>query len=66
MKWREPGIAKMASPSVLVIPPMVIHTSRNIGDQPGRPIDVFAPPRVDFSLREGVVANAADYPMSPS
>lgn len=61
--WREDEHVEMASPSVLVIPPSVIHTSRNIGDQPGRLIDVFAPPRLDFSLREGVVANAEDYPM---
>ncbi len=63
--WREDEAVEMASPSVLVIPPTVIHTSRNIGDAPGRLIDVFAPPRVDFSKREGLVANAADYPMPP-
>ena len=61
--WREDEAVEMASPSVLVIPPTVIHTSRNVGAEPGRLIDVFAPPRVDFSLREGVVANAAEYPM---
>jgi mannose-6-phosphate isomerase-like protein (cupin superfamily) len=61
--WREDEHVEMASPSVLVIPPTVIHTSRNIGDQPGRLIDVFAPPRVDFSLRDGVVVNAEEYPM---
>jgi hypothetical protein len=60
--WREDEHVEMASPSVLVIPPTVVHTSRNIGDQPGRLIDVFAPPRMDFSVR-GVVANAEDYPM---
>jgi len=64
--WRDDEHLEMASPSVLVIPPTVIHTSRNIGDQPGRLIDVFAPPRVDFSLREGLVANASDYPMPES
>jgi mannose-6-phosphate isomerase-like protein (cupin superfamily) len=62
-EWREDEHIEMASPSVLVIPPTVVHTSRNIGDQPGRLIDVFAPPRMDFSLREGVVANADEYPM---
>lgn len=61
--WREDEHVEMASPSVLVIPPTVVHTSRNIGDEPGRLIDVFAPPRVDFSLRDGVVANADEYPM---
>jgi hypothetical protein len=61
--WREDEHVEMGSPSVLVIPPTVVHTSRNIGDQPGRLIDVFAPPRVDFSLRADVVANADEYPM---
>jgi mannose-6-phosphate isomerase-like protein (cupin superfamily) len=61
--WRDDEHVEMASPSVLVIPPTVIHTSRNIGDEPGRLIDVFAPPRMDFSKREGLVANADEYPM---
>ncbi|MEI9927481.1 MAG: hypothetical protein WDN44_06980 [Sphingomonas sp.] len=61
--WRADEAVEMDSPSVLVIPPTVIHTSRNIGDRPGRLIDVFAPPRLDFSRREGLVANADDYPM---
>jgi hypothetical protein len=61
--WREDEHIEMASPSVLVIPPTIVHTSRNIGDQPGRLIDVFAPPRMDFSMRTGVVANADEYPM---
>lgn len=61
--WREDEAVEMASPSVLVIPPTVIHTSRNIGEEPGRLIDVFAPPRMDFSKREGLVANADEYPM---
>lgn len=61
--WREDEAVEMDSPSVLVIPPNVIHTSRNIGTDPGRLIDVFAPPRVDFSKREGLVANADEYPM---
>ncbi|RYE03826.1 MAG: hypothetical protein EOP61_03065 [Sphingomonadales bacterium] len=63
--WRDDEHVEMASPSVLVIPPTVIHTSRNIGDEPGRLIDVFAPPRMDFSRREGLVANADEYPMPP-
>lgn len=62
-QWREDDAVEMASPSVLVIPPQVIHTSRNVGPDAGRLIDIFAPPRVDFSLREGVVVNADEYPM---
>lgn len=61
--WREDEAVEMASPSLLAIPPNVIHTSRNIGAEPGRLIDVFAPPRMDFSKREGLVANASEYPL---
>ena len=64
--WREDDAVEMGSPSVLVIPPTVIHTSRNIGPDAGRLIDVFSPPRVDFSLRDGVVRNAGEYPMPAS
>jgi hypothetical protein len=45
-----------------VSPPNVVHTSRNIGG-PGWLIDVFAPPRVDFSTKPGLVCNADEYPM---
>lgn len=62
-QWREDQAVELGSPSVLVIPPNVIHTSRNVGPEPGRLIDVFAPPRMDFSKREGLVANADEYPM---
>jgi len=61
--WREDQHIELQSPSMVVITPTTIHTSRNIGDEPGWLIDVFAPPRMDFSKREGVVANAAEYPM---
>ncbi len=61
--WREDRHLEMRSPSVLIIPPTVIHTSRNVGDEPGRLVDVFAPPRMDFSRRAGLVANAEEYPM---
>ncbi len=62
-QWREDEAVEMASPSILIIPPHVIHTSRNVGTDPGRLIDIFAPPRLDFSLRQGLVANAEEYPM---
>ncbi|PZU08027.1 hypothetical protein [Sphingomonas sp.] len=61
-EWRADEAVRMDSPSILIIPPTVIHTSRNVGEAPGLLIDVFAPPRADFSRREGLVANAADYP----
>ena len=61
--WQEDQAVQMGSPSLLVVPPKVIHPSRNI-DAPGVLLDIFAPPRWDFS-RKGQVCNAADYPMPP-
>ena len=59
--WEEDAAEQMGSPSLLVVPPKVIHTSRNI-DAPGVLVDIFAPPRWDFS-RKGVVCNGDEYPM---
>lgn len=61
--WREDEHVEIGSPSVMVIPPKVIHTSCNIGTQPGWLVDIFAPPRMDFSLTPGMVCNADEYPM---
>lgn len=60
--WKEDQHAEMASPSVLVIPPKVIHTSRNINGA-GWLIDIFSPPRLDFSAKPGLVCNADEYPL---
>ena len=60
--WKEDHHAEMASPSVLVIPPKVIHTSRNINGA-GWLIDIFSPPRLDFSAKPGLVCNADEYPL---
>lgn len=51
------------SPSVLVVPPRVVHTTHDVGEGTTWLIDVFGPPRMDFSSRPGFVLNAADYPM---
>lgn len=61
--WKEDEHIAMGSPSLLVIPPKVIHTSRNVNDGGSALIDIFAPPRMDFSSKPGMVCNAADYPM---
>ncbi|MGB3068864.1 MAG: hypothetical protein WBC18_09965 [Ottowia sp.] len=61
--WRADEAEQMGSPSLLVVPPKAIHTSRNI-DAPGVLLDIFAPPRWDFS-RKGQVCNGDDYPMPP-
>lgn len=61
--WKEDEHIEMGSPSLLVIPPKVIHTSRNVNDGGSALIDIFAPPRMDFSSKPGMVCNAAEYPM---
>ena len=43
--------------------PRVIHTSRNTNDGGAWLVDIFAPPRMDFSSKPGKVANEADYPL---
>jgi hypothetical protein len=62
-RWRDDEHVVFGSPSVLVIPARVIHTSQNVGDGVARLVDIFAPPRLDFSSKPGFVLNAADYPM---
>jgi mannose-6-phosphate isomerase-like protein (cupin superfamily) len=61
--WNEDEHIEMGSPSLLVVPPKAIHTSRNVNDTGAALVDIFAPPRMDFSLKPGMVCNAADYPM---
>ncbi len=61
-KWREDKHLEVGSPSITIIPCEVIHTSRNV-DPNAWLIDIFAPPRLDFSRMPDVVKNAADYPM---
>lgn len=61
--WREDQHIRIGSPSLTVIPPKVIHTSNNVNDGGAWLVDIFAPPRLDFSNKPGVVCNANDYPM---
>ena len=63
--WKPDRTVEIGSPSVTVIPAGVIHTSQGIAGEGMRLIDVFSPPRVDFSQR-GWVDNAAEYPMPPA
>ncbi|MFD5717158.1 hypothetical protein [Streptomyces sp. NPDC127036] len=60
-EWRKDETVPCASPSVAIIPPGVIHTTRAVGAGSHDLIDVFAPPRADF-LAAGWVLNAAEYP----
>jgi len=63
--WREDEHLDVGSPSLLIVPPKVIHTSRNVNDGGAWLLDIFAPPRMDFSLRPDMVCNASDYPVLP-
>ena len=61
--WRDDEHVQVHSPSTLVIPANLIHTTQDIGDGVVWLIDIFGPPRMDFSLQAGVVRNADEYPM---
>jgi len=58
--WRSDEHHPTASPSVALIPPGIVHTTRAVGDGVHVLIDVFAPPREDF-LEQGWVLNGDDY-----
>jgi len=61
--WRDDQHQRCEAPAVVVIPPPLVHTSQSVEAMHHWLIDVFAPPRRDFSERPGWVRNESDYPM---
>lgn len=61
--WREDEHRRVGSSSLAVIPPPSEHTSEAVDEGHHRLVDIFSPPRLDFSAMEGWVLNAADYPV---
>lgn len=63
--WREDEHVQVGAPSATIIPARVVHTSeaQAPGPEGNRMADIFSPPRLDFSLQQGLVKNADEYPM---
>jgi hypothetical protein len=62
-EWRDDEHRFCSSPAVTIIPPPTVHTSQSVGHMRHQLVDIFCPPRTDFSERPGWVLNHDDYPL---
>ena len=63
--WREDRHLQVGSPSLMLVPINLIHTSEGVHNEHHLMIDIFSPPRRDF-IAKGWVENAAGYQDSAS
>lgn len=61
--WREDDHGEMETPSVIIIPATVVHTSRDVGEGESSLYDIFCPARLDFARKKGFVINEDEYPL---
>ena len=62
--WRDDEHLQIKSPSLLIIPAKVIHTSRPVTEGNNQLLDIFSPPRMDFA-KLNWVCNSDEYPELP-